>query len=84
MANIKSAEKRMRQSDRRQKRNRGVRSRLRHTVKGFREAEDKEKPKRLPATVSQIDRARKKGVIHRNAAARYKSRLAKKAKAAGR
>ena len=32
----------------------------------------------VPATHSEIDRALAKGVIHRNAAARYKSRLAKK------
>ena len=35
----------------------------------------------IPATHSEIDRALAKGVIHRNAAARYKSRLAKKATA---
>ena len=37
---------------------------------------------KVPATFSEIDKALKKGVIHRNAAARYKSRLAKKAAAA--
>jgi small subunit ribosomal protein S20 len=79
MANIKSAEKRIGQAARRQKRNRGARARLRSVVKAYRAADDKEKSKALPATVSQIDVARKKGVIHRNAAARYKSRLAKKA-----
>jgi small subunit ribosomal protein S20 len=84
MANIKSAEKRIGQAARRQKRNRGVRSQLRGAVKAYRATDDKEKGKALPATVAAIDRARKKGVIHRNAAARYKSRLAKKAKAAAR
>jgi small subunit ribosomal protein S20 len=78
MANIRSAEKRMRQTARRQKRNRGVRTRLRSAIKDYRNTPDKEK--RLPATISEIDRARKKGTIHRNAAARYKSRLARKAK----
>jgi ribosomal protein S20 len=33
----------------------------------------------VPATYSEIDRAEKRGAIHRNAAARYKSRLAKAA-----
>jgi small subunit ribosomal protein S20 len=80
MANIRSAEKRIRQTERRQKRNRGVRSRLRSTIKSYRSAGEKEKGEQLPSTVAQIDRARKKGVIHRNAAARYKSRLARKAK----
>jgi small subunit ribosomal protein S20 len=80
MANIRSAEKRIHQTARRQKRNRGVRSRLRSAIKDYRNTPDKEKEKRLPATISEIDIARKKGTIHRNAAARYKSRLARKAK----
>lgn len=79
MANIKSAEKRMRQTARRQTRNRAVRSRLRRAIKTYRSAEDAGKGAALSATVSEIDRAKKKGVVHRNAAARYKSRLAKKA-----
>ncbi len=81
MANIKSAEKRMRQAARRQTRNRGVRSRLRGAIKKYRAGGDGDKGAALPATFSEIDRAKKKGVIHRNAAARYKSRLAKKAAA---
>jgi small subunit ribosomal protein S20 len=79
MANIKSAVKRMRQAAGRQRRNRAVRTRLRSAVKAYRAAEAKDRPKKLSATASEIDRARKKGVIHRNAAARYKSRLAKAA-----
>jgi small subunit ribosomal protein S20 len=35
----------------------------------------------LPATVSEIDRAAKKGVVHDNAAARYKSRLSRRVNA---
>ena len=81
MANIKSAEKRIGQAARRQKRNRGARARLRGVIKAYRASDDKDKAKALPATVSEIDVARKKGLIHRNAAARYKSRLAKKAAA---
>ncbi len=79
MANIKSAEKRIGQAARRQKRNRGARARLRSVIKAYRASDDKGKSKALPSTVSEIDVARKKGIIHRNAAARYKSRLAKKA-----
>ena len=37
--------------------------------------------KLLPETVGQIDKAAKKGVVHDNAAARYKSRLARKVSA---
>lgn len=84
MANIKSAEKRIGQAARRQKRNRAARSRLRSALKAYRASDETEKPKALSATVGEIDRARKKGIIHRNAAARYKARLAKKAKAAAR
>lgn len=79
MANIKSAQKRIRQAANRQARNRGVRSRLRTAVKKYRAAEAAEKAEKLPTTYSEIDRARKRGVIHANAAARYKSRLAKRA-----
>jgi small subunit ribosomal protein S20 len=78
MANIKSAKKRIRQSENRRSRNKSVRSRLRTSVKKYRSAETS-KSESLPATYSEIDVARKKGAIHRNAAARYKSRLAKAA-----
>jgi small subunit ribosomal protein S20 len=83
MANIKSAEKRIRQAANRQKRNRAVRTRLRRSIKKFRQSEGKDAAQAIPATYAEIDLARRKGVIHKNAAARYKSRLAKKkAKAA--
>jgi small subunit ribosomal protein S20 len=79
MANIKSAQKRMRQTAVRQARNKSVRSRLRTAVKKHRAAQGAPKPESLATAYSEIDHARKKGVIHRNAAARYKSRLAKAA-----
>jgi len=79
MANIKSARKRMRQTVNRQARNKSVRSRLRTAIKKHRASEDRTKPESLSTTYSEIDHARKKGVIHANAAARYKSRLAKAA-----
>lgn len=78
MANIKSAKKRVRQNVGRQARNKSVRSRLRSAVKKQR-AQGAAKPESLSMTYSEIDRARKKGVIHKNAAARYKSRLARAA-----
>jgi small subunit ribosomal protein S20 len=81
MANIKSAEKRIRTSANKRARNKARVSRLRSAVKKFREADAKGKAAALPATHAEIDRALAKGVIHRNAAARYKSRLAKKASA---
>jgi small subunit ribosomal protein S20 len=81
MANIKSAEKRIRQTAKRRARNQAATSHLRSSVKKYRLADAAEKAKTLPAAYSEIDLALKKGVIHRNAAARYKSRLAKKAAA---
>ena len=82
MANIKSAEKRIQQAARRQSRNRSVRSHLRTSVKHHRQQEAGKKAEALPRTYSEIDRALRKGVIHKNAAARYKSRLARAAKKA--
>jgi small subunit ribosomal protein S20 len=79
MANIKSAEKRIKQTAKRQLRNRGVRSRLRTAVKQYRELEDAKKGEKVSQAYSDIDKAKKKGAIHKNAAARYKSRLARKA-----
>ena len=82
MANIKSAIKRVKQTAKRQLRNRGMRSHLRTAVKQYRDVEDAKKNEKIAEAYSEIDRARKKGVIHKNAAARYKSRLARKAGAA--
>ena len=79
MANIKSAEKRIRTSANKRARNKARVSRLRSAVKKYREADSKGKASSLGTTHAEIDRALAKGVIHRNAAARYKSRLAKKA-----
>ncbi len=79
MANIKSAEKRIHQNERRRQRNRAYRSRLRSTIKQLRtavEAEDAERAKALlPQTLRVIDVTAQKKVIHANAAARHKSRL---------
>lgn len=82
MANIKSAEKRNRQAGKKRARNRARVSRLRGAVKKYGQLDAGKRREALPATHSEIDRALAKGVIHRNAAARYKSRLAKKAAAA--
>ena len=79
MPNHKSAEKRMRQNERRRKLNRGHRTRLRTSIKNLRvavSAGDGTKVKELlPETISTIDKAVQKGVLHKNAAARYKARL---------
>ena len=79
MPNHKSAEKRMRQNEKRKQINRSNRTRVRGSIKKLRVAlesgDAKELQTLLPATVSTIDKAVQKGVLHRNTAARYKSRL---------
>lgn len=79
MPNHKSAEKRDRQNARRNAVNTTNRSRLRTEIKKLRTAiaaGDVEAAKtQLPKTISVIDKAIQKGVLHRNAAARHKSRL---------
>ena len=81
MANIKSAEKRMRQAEVSRVRNRGYRTRMRHAVRTLREAiaaGDRDRAESLlPQTLSLVDATAGKGVIHRNAAARTKSRLSR-------
>lgn len=79
MPNHKSSEKRVRQSEKRRLINRSNRGRLRTSIKNLRTAlaehSNEELGRLLPATISTIDKAVQKGVLHRNAAARYKSRL---------
>ena len=82
MAQHASAEKQMRQSQKRRARNRQNLSQLKTQVKKLRaaisEGNAKDAESLLPVTVGQIDKAAKKGVIHDNAASRYKSRLTRK------
>ena len=78
MANTKSAIKRMRQNERRRARNRAVRSRMRTFVKRANTAivaGEEDAAEAVRAAISELDRAAQKGVIHRNNAARRKSRL---------
>jgi small subunit ribosomal protein S20 len=87
MPNHKSAEKRVRQNEKRREVNRGNRSSLRTGIKKLRAALESgdagSVQALLPATVSLIDKAVQKGVLHRNAAARYKSRLTVRAAQSG-
>jgi small subunit ribosomal protein S20 len=78
MPNHKSAEKRMRQSEGRRAINRSNRTRVRTQIKKLHTAlaaGNKSASELLPATISVIDKAVQKGVLHKNAAARHKSRL---------
>ena len=76
MPNHKSAEKRVRQNENRRQINRSNRTRLRSSIRKLRGAiAEGNATELLPETISTIDKAVQKGVLHRNAAARYKSRL---------
>jgi small subunit ribosomal protein S20 len=79
MANTVSALKRVRQTERKTAANRLRKSRMRTQVKKMRKLLDSKDVQgvqaALPETYSIIDRAAKWGVIKKNTAARYKSRL---------
>ena len=80
MASHASALKAHRQNIVRRERNRNMRTRLRGALRSIRAAIDTGNPDEmkdaLRDTVSLVDKMAAKGVIHRNAAGRYKSRLA--------
>ena len=82
MANTSSALKRMRQSEKRRLRNSAVRSRMRAAVKTARTVLAEGSGDAARAEVKRaaiaVDRAASKGVVHRNTAARLKSRLTQK------
>ena len=82
MASHESAVKAHRQSLVKREANRNYRSRLRGALRSIRTAIDSGDPAKvkdaLRNTISLVDKLAAKKVIHRNAAARYKSRLAKR------
>jgi small subunit ribosomal protein S20 len=82
VASHASALKAHRQSLKNNERNRQYRSRLRNALRDIRSAVDgndmKAAKDALKQTVSLIDKMTTKGVIHRNAAGRYKSRLSRR------
>ncbi|HET7815932.1 MAG TPA: 30S ribosomal protein S20 [Candidatus Baltobacteraceae bacterium] len=80
MPNIKAAEKWVRQTGKRTKRNLDVKTRLK-TV--YKKAAETGEATAVVGVESQFDKAAQKGIIHPNKAARKKSRLAKAAKIAG-
>ena len=77
MANTKSASKRARQTAVRSLRNRSVLTRLRKMQKGISSAGSKPDVKDVRTMISAIDKAAKRGIIHKNAANRRKARLNK-------
>ncbi|HEY2434231.1 MAG TPA: 30S ribosomal protein S20 [Vicinamibacterales bacterium] len=82
MASHDSAIKAYRQSLVKRDANRQYRSRMRSALRSIRVAIDSGDPAKvkdaLRETISLVDKLAGKKVIHRNAAARYKSRLAKR------
>lgn len=81
LANIKSQIKRNRQNEKRRLNNRNVRGAARTAVNQARAAFAEEAPETKEAVlnaISALDKAAEKGVIHKNNAARRKSRLMKK------
>lgn len=79
MPNIASAKKRVRQSEKRRMHNRHLRSRMRTQIKNVLraiEAGDREAAlAAYQAAIPVIDSTADKGIVHKNKAARHKSRL---------
>jgi small subunit ribosomal protein S20 len=82
---VSSADKAYRQNIKRREHNRQLRSRLRTALKAIRagiDAGDTSAAKSaLTSAFSLVDKMANKGIIHRNAAGRYKSRLVKRVSA---
>ena len=80
MANIKSARKRARQALQRRDHNMGLRTRVRSAIKDVKKAiaagNKDQAAKELRDAQAVIDRIVAKGILHRNAGDRHKSRLA--------
>ncbi len=81
MANIKSAKKRIRTSEKRAERNKSVRSGVKTSIRKVREAiESKDKTaagEALKTAISTIEKAGSKGVYHKDNVSRKVSRLTK-------
>lgn len=73
---IKSAKKKLRKDKKRQVKNDATRSSYKKALKNTKKSPT---PKNLSQTSKELDKAAGKNVIHKNKAARLKSRLAKKA-----
>lgn len=87
MPNIKSAEKRVRYISKQTARNAAIRSSVKTAIKRFNAVADEgdadQAKEQYKKAASAIDKAAKKGVVHKNTAARKKSALAKRLSALG-
>jgi small subunit ribosomal protein S20 len=76
--NIKSAKKRLRQSRKRRDHNKDIKSSIRTVVKKLLQTESAEEADGLfRQASSMLDRAARRGIVTKNAAARRKSRLSR-------
>lgn len=82
MPHTKSAAKRLRQTEKRRRRNRTwaklVRTERREVLDALKAGDKAKAAEELPTAYKLLDKAAAKGVIHKNKAARLKARLAKK------
>jgi len=82
MANSRSALKRIKQSEKRRMRNKQVKTKVKNTIRSFistlEEDNNEAAQQQIKVVGKMIDKAASKGVMHKNTAARKKSRLAKK------
>ncbi|MEM6470186.1 MAG: 30S ribosomal protein S20 [Planctomycetota bacterium] len=87
MPNTASAKKRLRQNAKLRLHNRSMRSRMRTQIRKVREAvasgDAETAQSEFRVAVKRLDQAAAKNLIHKNAAARSKSRLSKLVKSAG-
>ena len=84
MPQHKSAKKRVRQAEKRRARNRYQRSRMRTMIKKLQATEDKAEAETLLNEVkAYLDRLASKGIIHKNKAANYKGKLARRVNGLG-
>lgn len=77
MANIKSAKKRVKVIKTKTLRNKMIKSALKTSIKKANAAEGADKEAAVRAAIKKVDQACAKGILHKNAAARKKSQLAK-------
>ena len=83
MAHSKQAEKRNRQNIRAREANKAIHSEMRSAMKRVLRAQDAVTAKKnLPVAMKHVDKAAKRRVIHKNAAARFKSQLSRAVAAA--
>ena len=78
MANHKATKKDVRQSAKRNERNRYYGKTTRNAIRDLKAIKGKEATAKLPEVASMIDKLAKRGIIHKNKAANLKSKLTKK------